>query len=165
MNNLTFCSPCGFFCFTFCCNWELVSKYVFFWVNSRDDWNYFAWVAVDRSQEKGLIWWPCWGWKNMGESNFHYENGPPQTKMHSNVWKQMPRVQEHLAELIFVHFSGRGNWYSKGHLSVWTTCCKMYKAALPIYRNTYAFRAFPGINHKTIWNESFLKALFLQFNN
>ena len=107
-------------------------------------------------QEKGLIWRPCWGWKNMGESNFHYKNGPPQTKMHSNVWEHMPRVQEHLTELIFVHFSGRGNWFSKGYLSVWTICCKMDKAALPIYRDTYEFRAFPGINHKTMWNESFL---------
>ena len=118
--------------------------------------------TVDRSQslfyfvpqEKGLIWRPCWGWKSMGESNFHCENGPPQTKMHSNVWEHMPRVQEHLAELIFVHFSGRGNWFSKGYLSVWTICCKMDKAALPIYRDTYEFRAFPGTNHKTMWNES-----------
>ena len=97
-------------------------------------------TGLDRSQslfyfvpqEKGLIWRPCWGWKNMGESNFHYKNGPPQTKMHSNVWEHMPRVQEHLAELIFVHFSGRGNWFSEGHLSVWTSCCKMHQAALPI---------------------------------
>ena len=54
----------------------------------------------------------------MGKSNFHYENGSPQTKMQSNGLKDMPRVQEHLAELIFVNFSGRGNWFSKGQLSV-----------------------------------------------
>ena len=68
----------------------------------------------------------------------------------------MPRVQEHLTELSFLHFSGRGNWFSEGHLSVWTSCCKMHQAALPIYRDTYDFRAFPGINHKTMWNVSFL---------
>ena len=104
----------------------------------------------------------------MGESNSHYENGPPQTKMHSNGGKHMPRVQEHSTELIFVHFSGHGNWFSKGYLSVWTICCKMDKAALPIYRDTYEFRAFPGINLSRVieggnlfffWNVKFNQAI------
>ena len=114
--------------------------------------------SLDRSQslfyfvpqEKGLIWRPCWGWKNMGESNFHCENGPPQTKMHSNGWKHMLRVQEHLAELIFSHFSGRGNWLSKGHVPVWKMCCKMHQAALPIYIDIYQFGVFSGIYHKIV---------------
>ena len=32
----------------------------------------------------------------------------------------------------------------------------MHQAALPMYRDTYEFRGFLGINHKTLWNESFL---------
>ena len=70
-------------------------------------------------QEKGVIWRPCWGWKNMGGSNFCYGSGPLQTQMHPNGWEHMPRIQEQLTELIFVDFSGRGSWFSEGYLSVW----------------------------------------------
>ena len=55
--------------------------------------------------------------KNLGELNFQYANGSPRTKMHLNPCQNMPRVQEHLTELSFLHFSGRGNWFSEGHLS------------------------------------------------
>ena len=54
---------------------------------------------IDRSQplfyfvpqEKGLIWRPLWGRKNMGESIFHWEDGPPWGKMHPNWCSNMPR--------------------------------------------------------------------------
>ena len=54
-----------------------------------------------------------WGWTNLGELNFHYENGSPRTKMHLNSCQYMPRVQELSTELRIVHFSGRGNCYLK----------------------------------------------------
>ena len=57
--------------------------------------------AVDRSQplfyfvpqEKGLIWRPLWGRKNMGESIFHWEDGPPWSKTHPNWCSHMPRTK------------------------------------------------------------------------
>ena len=42
-------------------------------------------------QEKGLIWRPPWGWKNMRESILHWEDGPPWGKMHPNWCSHMPR--------------------------------------------------------------------------
>ena len=107
-------------------------------------------------QEKGLIRRPCWGWKNMGELDLHYKNWPPRTKRHWNGWGHMPRVQEQLTELIFVHFSGRGDCFSEGHLSVLKICCKTHQATLPLYIDMYKFWAFPSINHKIMWNYSFL---------
>ena len=61
--------------------------------------------------------WVPWGWKNLGELNLHYENGPPHSGIHLNGYQHMPRVQEQLTELIFVHFSGRSTHSSKGHLT------------------------------------------------
>ena len=107
-------------------------------------------------QEKGLIWRPCWGWKNMGGSNFCYGSGPLQTQMHPNGWEHMPRIQEQLTELIFVDFSGRGSWFSEGYLSVWRIYRRMYKARLPVYIDMYQFGAFSGINLKLMCNSLFL---------
>ena len=58
-------------------------------------------VSLDRSQslfdfvpqEKGLIWRPLWGRKNMGESIFHWEDGPPWGKMHPYWCSNMPRIK------------------------------------------------------------------------
>ena len=91
--------------------------------------------------------WVPWGWTNLGELNFHYENGPPHSGIHLNGYQHMPRVQEQLTELIFVHFSGRGDCFSEGHLSVLKICCKTHQATLPLYIDMYQFGAFPGINH------------------
>ena len=52
-------------------------------------------------QEKGLIWRPPWGWKNMRESILHWEDGPPWGKMHPNRWGHMPGSHLQLSELFF----------------------------------------------------------------
>ena len=73
------------------------------------------------SQER----WVLWGGTNLGELNFHYENGPPQcphSGIHLNGYQHMPRVQEQLTELIFVHFSGNSTYFSEGHS---LNLCKM----------------------------------------
>ena len=36
---------------------------------------------------------------------------------HEPKCQNLPRVQEHSSELSFLHFSGRGNWFSEGHQS------------------------------------------------
>ena len=107
-------------------------------------------------QEKGLIWRPCWGWKNMGGSNFCYGSGPLQTQMHPNGWEHMPRIQEQLTELIFVDFSGRGDCFFEGHVSVWRIYRRMYKARLPVYIDMYQFGAFSVNNLKLMCNGLFL---------
>ena len=66
---------------------------------SVGDHNEYISIGLDRSQplfyfvpqEKGLIWRPLWGRKNMGESIFHWEDGPPWGKMHPNWCSNMPR--------------------------------------------------------------------------
>ena len=30
---------------------------------------------------KKKAWWVPWGWKNMGKLNFHFENGPPYSRI------------------------------------------------------------------------------------
>ena len=91
------------------------------------------WLSLDRP----LMWWVPWRWKNLGELNFHYENGSSRTKMHLNPCQNMPRVQEHLTELSFLHFSGRGNWFSRGHASF-----------LPKFEYLYTGNALsPGVCH------------------
>ena len=53
------------------------------------------------------------GMENMGELNFHYDNGSPRTKMRFNPCQYIPGVQEHSTELSFVKFIGCGNWFFK----------------------------------------------------
>ena len=53
-------------------------------------------------QEKGLIRWVPWGWKNLGYSIFHWEDGSPSHgPMHLNWSSHMPRSQWSLSELCF----------------------------------------------------------------
>ena len=70
--------------------WDLHAKLGLFW---DQIWTLVPFgTKLDRSQslfyfvpqEKGLIWRPPWGWKNMRESTFHWEDGPPWGKMHPN---------------------------------------------------------------------------------
>ena len=69
-------------------------------------------------QEKGLIWRPPWGWKNMGESILHWKNRPNDTKKWPKVGGHMPRSHGNLSEFFFVHYSGRSSHFSEGHRSV-----------------------------------------------
>ena len=69
-------------------------------------------------QEKRLIRRPPWGWKNMGESIFDWEDGPTRTKMHPNGWGHMSRLQGSWPELFFVHYPGRSTHFSKGLLPI-----------------------------------------------
>ena len=81
---------------------------------------------VDRSQslfdfvpqEKGLIWRPPWGWKNMGESIFHWENWPNDTKKWPKVGANMPRVAGNWSEFFFVHYSGRRSHFPAGDMQI-----------------------------------------------
>ena len=75
-----------------------------------------------RSEIHSQEWRPCWGWKNMGELNFHQEDGPPRGKMHSNGWGHMPRVQEHLAESIFIVLWMSYSNLLQGVLNVYRKC-------------------------------------------
>ena len=56
------------------------------------------------------------GWKNLVELNFQCENGPPHSKMHFIGYQHMPAKALRVQELI-VHSSGRGIWFSDGHVS------------------------------------------------
>ena len=76
-------------------------------------------------QEKGLIWRPLWGRKNMGKSIFHWEDGPPWGKMHPNWCSNMPRIKLNLSEFFYVHFSGRRSPFSEGHTSFAEKCTNL----------------------------------------
>ena len=58
--------------------------------------------------------------ENMGELNFHQEDGLSGGKMHSNGWGHMPRVQEHSTESIFIHFSGCDSLFSECHIPIYS---------------------------------------------
>ena len=66
-------------------------------------------LQLDRSQslfyfvpqEKRLIWRPCWGWKNMGESFFHQKNGPTGMKKPAKSRKACTKLPWELAETSF----------------------------------------------------------------
>ena len=62
-------------------------------------------------QEKGLIWRPPWGWKNMGESILHWEDGSPLTRKRPNGYKHMPEAQGSLSEPFFVHYPSRSSHF------------------------------------------------------
>ena len=63
-----------------------------------------------RCKKPQIYLWYFYGWKILGEFSLHCENGPPHSKMHSNRYQHVARVQKHLKEFIFVNFSGRGDW-------------------------------------------------------
>ena len=64
----------------------------------------------------------------MGESNFHNENGSPQTKIHLNPCQNMPRVQEHLAELRFLHFQVAATGFLKSINQIYPKWSKYIQA-------------------------------------
>ena len=77
--------------------------------NVVSDYILLFYQGVDRSQslfyfvpqEKRLIWRPCWGWKNMGESFFHQKNGPTGMKKPAKSRKACTKLPWELAETSF----------------------------------------------------------------
>ena len=65
------------------------------WVDRSQSLFYFV------PQEKRLIWRPCWGWKNMGESFFHRKNGPTGMKKPAKSRKACTKLPWELAETSF----------------------------------------------------------------
>ena len=49
-------------------------------------------------QKLGLIWWVPWECKNLGELNFHMENGLPEAQKLPNRYYHMSRSQENWSE-------------------------------------------------------------------
>ena len=83
-------------------------------------------IFLDRSQslfnfvpqEKRLIWRPPLGWKNMGESIFHWENWPYDSQKRPKVGGNMPWVAGNWSEFFFVHYSGRRSHFSAGGMQI-----------------------------------------------
>ena len=59
-------------------------------------------------QKLGLIWWVPWECKNLGELNFHMENGLPEAQKLPNRYYHMSRSQENWSEFFSVHYWGCG---------------------------------------------------------
>ena len=74
----------------------------------------------------------------MGESIFHLENGPNDTKTRSKVGKHVPRMNGNLPELFFIHFSRRRNPFSGGASSF---CTFLYQQGFLSVR-TFIFLAY-----------------------
>ena len=68
-------------------------------------------------QKLGLIWWVPWECKNLGELNFHMENGLPEAQKLPNRYYHMSRSQENWSEFFFVHYWGCGRHFSGGDRS------------------------------------------------
>ena len=105
-----------------------------------------AWLCESHSQE----WWVPWGWKNLEELNYNYENAPLWTKMHLNWRGHVPRVQEHLTEPIFVNvFLPSPIWLHFG------TRRHIFKFNSPIYFHPNISVPFPeeriGKGLRAVW--------------
>ena len=68
-------------------------------------------------QKLGLIWWVPWECKNLGELNFHMENGLPEAQKLPNRYYHMSRSQENWSEFFSVHYWGCGRHFSGGDRS------------------------------------------------
>ena len=68
-------------------------------------------------QKLGLIWWVPWECKNLGELNFHMENGLPEAQKLPNRYYHMSRSQENWSDFFFVHYWGCGRHFSGGDCS------------------------------------------------
>ena len=68
-------------------------------------------------QKLGLIWWVPWECKNLGELNFHMENGLPEAQKLPNRYYHISRSQGNLSEFFFVHYWGCGRHFSGGDRS------------------------------------------------
>ena len=101
-------------------------------------------------QEKRLIWRPPLGWKNMGESIFHWENWPYDTQKRPKVGGNMPRVAGNWSEFFFVHYSGRRSHFSAGGMQiVLNQVFKYFSRAgvsyfYPLHFPTYSLTTFAG---------------------
>ena len=73
-----------------------------------------TWLGCEiHSQE---LWVP-WGCKNLGESNFHMENGLREAQKLPNRYYHISRSQGNLSEFFFVNYWGCGRHFSGGDRS------------------------------------------------
>ena len=98
-------------------------------------------------QEKGLIWRPLCGWKNMRESILLWKNGPTGFKKRPKVGGHMPRSHGNLSDFVFVHYLGRSSHFSEGHRSVYSKKYLNPQVFLPICVSIFPRSSFSTSLH------------------
>ena len=104
-------------------------------------------------QEKRLIRRPCWGWKNMGESILHWEDGPTDTKKTAKSRRTHAKEPWELVRLCFRSLF----WTNESPCDLSYAITQLKLSVLSLVQTTVGFgnmwKWTPWIGSAPIWTD------------